>query len=953
MTTTPIDLLNEKLQSAPNKIAIQSKNTVFNYYELADYSLQISEKLKNVTDKYVGLYVDNKAVILPTIIGIYLAGKTPIPAVATMPVVESIDRFGDFPVNVIITDQDVDTDISTKRFIKLPNYQKNYMNPIDSLKLETVPSAAYILMTSGTTGVPKKVGISFENLDWILTQFKDTFELSEKSRLLYLTDYTFDVSLMELFAPLYFDATQITMNSSDTSVKNLRSIGDLISVNNITYFSTSPAYADFIFSIVTKEQLSSVKTITVGGSEFPLSLLPLIKSKIKPDTKVFNFYGPTETTIASHYHQINWKEEKRIPIGKPFTGTKFLLLNQDGTINSREGRIMIGGKGISLGYIGSEGDNSLFKKIGPEIFYDTGDYGYLDQNNDLFFSHRIDKQVSVKGLRIELDEVNNIARSVPEVSYVASIARDNKLLVFLIVDNQTANFEEVKAEVKKKIPDFYQPVIIQVKEFILNAHHKLDENAMYTKYLKSLAETEGDTHDKLETLIYNMGYQSLDDLDSLDRVRYFLDVENEYGILIPDGDATNMKTVDQVRTFINEHLDQLVDRDSVKIQNETRENKNPIDKAFYDYKNSQKLSSKVYETSYLQKNYERRNYRSLGVLDVKINDFENNKEIIFHNLSTVFESVDALRLELLKRGDQLFFRLNINAEPLLIIRDEFISYEKAQQLMYGQYEVPLFFIIYSRDERTIRFYFSHHIMDLAGISKFRKWLPNLENSKFEVTSVPSYLSYIAFLNHQTKMFDYNEAISLMPKTDRRLDYISDNAQLLMFETFEKNSTRIEKLVAYLLSKSLLAESTQIKNVTGYYFVNDSSLFNGAFKDGIGDMHTTIPFEVTATTNLNEFVQNDSIYEHLNHEGKNLKNLAFMSEKNNQLLKLWDNLNFTINYLGEAASIEEIVEGIKLVNYAPNKVIVYSVHNVVVAYLQKEFIRENHIIDGINTKLDFI
>ena len=107
MTTTPIDLLNEKLQSAPNKIAIQSKNTVFNYYELADYSLQISEKLKNVTDKYVGLYVDNKAVILPTIIGIYLAGKTPIPAVATMPVVESIDRFGDFPVNVIITDQDV------------------------------------------------------------------------------------------------------------------------------------------------------------------------------------------------------------------------------------------------------------------------------------------------------------------------------------------------------------------------------------------------------------------------------------------------------------------------------------------------------------------------------------------------------------------------------------------------------------------------------------------------------------------------------------------------------------------------------------------------------------------------------------------------------------------------------------------------------------------------------
>lgn len=124
MTTTPIDLLNEKLQSAPNKIAIQSKNTVFNYYELADYSLQISEKLKNVTDKYVGLYVDNKAVILPTIIGIYLAGKTPIPAVATMPVVESIDRFGDFPVNVIITDQDVDTDISTKRFIKLPNYQK-------------------------------------------------------------------------------------------------------------------------------------------------------------------------------------------------------------------------------------------------------------------------------------------------------------------------------------------------------------------------------------------------------------------------------------------------------------------------------------------------------------------------------------------------------------------------------------------------------------------------------------------------------------------------------------------------------------------------------------------------------------------------------------------------------------------------------------------------------------
>ncbi|WP_349533769.1 non-ribosomal peptide synthetase [Leuconostoc citreum] len=854
---------------------------------------------------------------------------------------------------MIITDQHVETDISMKKFINLPNYQRKYRGPIPSLKLEIEPPAAYILLTSGTTGVPKKVGISFENLNWILTQFKDTFEFSENSRLLYLTDYTFDVSLTELFAPLYFEATQITMNSSDTSIKNLRSIGDLIKVNRITYFSTSPAYAEFIFSVVTKEQLTSVDTITVGGSEFPLSLLPLIKSKIKPDTKVFNFYGPTETTIASHYHQITWKEEKRVPIGRPFTGAKFLLLNQDGTTNSREGRIMIGGKGISLGYIGSEGDNSLFKKIGNEVFYDTGNYGYLDQNNDLFFSHRIDKQVSVKGLRIELDEVNNIAKKVPEVSYVASIARDNKLLVFLIVDNQTSPFEKVKAEVRKKIPDFYQPVIVQVKEFILNAHHKLDENAMYTKYLKSLVETEGDAPDKLETLIYDMGYQSLDDLDSLDRVRYFLDVENEYGILIPDGEAANMKSIDQVRTFLNDHLDQLASRDSTKIQDKTQEKQNPIDKAFYDYINSQKLSNKVSETSYLQKNYERRDYKSLGVLDIKINNFEKNKEIILNNLSTVFATVDALRLELLKRGNQLFFRLNMNTKPLLIVRDEFISYEKAQQLMYGQYEVPLFFIVYSRDEKVIRFYFSHHIMDLAGISKFRKWLPNLENSNFEVTAVPSYLSYIAFLNHQTEMLDYNEAISLMPKTDGILNYLSDNAQLLTFETSEKDSTRIEKLVAYLLSKSLLAESKELQNITGYYFVNDSSLSKCAFRDGIGDMHTTIPFQVSANTSLNDFVKKDSIYEQLNHEGKNLKNLAFMYEKNNQLLKLWDDLNFTINYLGEAASIHEIVEGIKAVNYAPSKVIVYSVQNVIVAYLQKEFIRDSCIIDGITVQLGFV
>ncbi|WP_349533768.1 hypothetical protein [Leuconostoc citreum] len=87
MTITPIDLLNEKLQSVPYKVAIQSENTIFNYYELADYSLQISEKLKDVTDDYIGLYIDNKAIILPTILGIYLAGKTPIPAVATMTVV--------------------------------------------------------------------------------------------------------------------------------------------------------------------------------------------------------------------------------------------------------------------------------------------------------------------------------------------------------------------------------------------------------------------------------------------------------------------------------------------------------------------------------------------------------------------------------------------------------------------------------------------------------------------------------------------------------------------------------------------------------------------------------------------------------------------------------------------------------------------------------------------------
>lgn len=951
MRITPIDLLNEKLQSNPSKVAIQSESTVFDYRELAEYALQISEKIKGVTDQYIGLYIDNKAVILPTILGIYLAGKTPIPAVVTMPVVESVNRFGDFPVNVLITDQDVETDGIKKRFIDLPDYQKNIGDKLSYLKVNSVPKAAYILMTSGTTGVPKKVGISFDNLDWILTQFKDTFEFSEESRLLYLTDYTFDVSLMELFAPLYFGATQITMNSSDTSIKNLRSIGDLIQDNRITYFSTSPAYAEFIFSVVSEKQLSSVKTITVGGSEFPVSLLPLIKSKIQTRTKVFNFYGPTETTIASHYHKITWNEEKRVPIGKPFTGAKFLLLNDDGTTNNKEGRIMIGGKGISLGYVGSEGDNGLFKKIGDEVFYDTGDFGYLDQNNDLFFSHRIDKQVSVKGLRIELDEVNNIARGVQGVKFASSIARDNKLLVFLILADKGLNFDNVKAEVKKKIPDFYQPVIVQVEEFILNAHHKLDENAMYKKYLTSIAQTEGNNRDRLETLIYDMGYQSLDDLDSLDRVRYFLEVENEYGILIPDGDAANMKKINQVREYINAHLDQLSALDTSKKEDAINENQNPIDKAFDEYKRHQKLSNKVYETSYLQKNYDRREYKSLGVLDIKVHDFNQNRSVILRNLSTVFEAVDSLRLELVKRGDQLFFRLNMNMNPLFIIRDEFISYEKAQNMMYGQYEVPLFFIVYSRDQSMIRLYFSHHIMDLAGISKFRRWLPNLESSKFEVTGVPSYLAYISFLNHQTEMLDYDDAISLMPKSHGTFSYLSDNAQLLKFKTEGKNSAKIEKLVAYLLSKVLLSERLTVENVTGYYFMNDSNMLNGAFQNGIGDMHTTIPFEVTTATTIDKFVNTDSIYEQLNHEGKNLKNLAFMSEKNNQLLKIWDDLDFTINYLGEAKSISEIVDGIKNVNYASNKVIVYSIENTIIAYLQKEFVHKSHVVDGIDLQVE--
>ena len=263
---------------------------------------------------------------------------------------------------------------------------------------------AYVLYTSGSTGKPKGVMVLNKGVHNIINFFADKLCIQPADKVLCLTTFCFDISVLELFMPLVRGAT-VVLASSKTQKQPLR-ILDLIKRRAVSVMQATPTTYEMLMSTGWNGD-KSLKLL-VGGE----ACRPLVAQLANNCTSMYNVYGPTETTIWSSYYKMSatpFDPAVGVPIGKPISLTTFYILDaqRQPVDDGIEAELWIGGEGVALGYIHAANLTEAVFVSDPFVaqtataarMYRTGDVAKKLADGNYAFGRRIDDQVKVNGYR--------------------------------------------------------------------------------------------------------------------------------------------------------------------------------------------------------------------------------------------------------------------------------------------------------------------------------------------------------------------------------------------------------------------------------------------------------------------------------------------------------------------------------------------------------------------------